>query len=149
MAIYGTLEGWRAWATERGNSAPAAASDADANAALARASDYIRLRYISALRPECSDDMLVPGYDGLTLGELGTYIAATFEMTAPGFFSATYTPSQQKALTRVGDIGWTVVGNGADGTFGSFPTSNMLEALFRKCAVDPDANMTSIWAIGS
>jgi hypothetical protein len=51
MAAYGTLAGFRAYALARGDNAPTAASDALAEAALMRASDMIRLRYVPNLLP--------------------------------------------------------------------------------------------------
>jgi hypothetical protein len=106
----------------RGNSAPTDASDADATAARQRASDYIRTRYVLPL--------------GLS-GDAGnvieaTHIAAGYELTKPGFWSTTFTPAQQKVLTEVKGIRWTVSGNATmeKGFTGQVPVSPAIDALF-------------------
>ncbi len=93
------------------NTAPAAATDELATAALIRASDYIRF----PLRGEPDGRVrpltfMPPGYE-LPLVVEAAYIAASFELATPGFFSRTYTASEQKVLTEVKGIKWTVTGD--------------------------------------
>jgi hypothetical protein len=146
--MYGTLAAWRAYALERGDNAPTAASDADATAALVRASDYIRFRYVANL---------LSAYDPLTFTPLGytlplvteaTYIAAGYELATPGFFSKTFTASEQKVLTEVKGIKWTVTGN-ASGTYASMPSSTLIDALFEPYVVDRDADQFMFRSIGA
>lgn len=122
MPSYGTIAGWRAYATERGNQAPTLVADPLATAALTRASDYIRTRYVLRMRA---------GTTG-TEPEVveATYIAASLDLAAPGFWSKTYTASQVKVLTRVDSISWTPVAQ-SGGMFADdmLPTSPAIEAL--------------------
>lgn len=144
--MYGTIAGWRAYATARGDNAPTAATDANATAALVRASDYVRARYIANLFSSNTADTIPSGYT-LPLGEEGAYIAASFELATPGFFSKTYTPAQQKVLTKAGSVSWTVVGEGASAIYGAMPTSTLLDAYFRPFVFDrnkPSFNMLSV-----
>jgi len=144
--MYGTVDGWIAYAEARGNNAPSEAEEADATAALVRASDYVRSRYIANLAPPNTKDTIPAGYD-LSLSEEGAYIAASFELDKPGFFSLTFTPAQQKVLTKAGSVSWTPVGNGATGIYGASPTSTLLDALFRPFIFDrdkPSFNMLSV-----
>jgi hypothetical protein len=120
--MYGTIADWRTYAAERGNAAPTTASDADATAALVRASDYIRTRYVLRFSNE---------YDGTEPEvEEATYIAAARELTTPGFWAATYTPAQLKVLVEVKGIKWQPVGNGsAMGVDGVLPIDPAIDAL--------------------
>lgn len=147
--MIGSLSGFRSFALERGNTAPTAAGDADATAALVRASDYIQLRYLNLFRSSCSGDDVAPGYDPLTKAEVGTYIAASYELATPGFFNQTYTPAQQKVLTGAGSIKWTVVGEKANGEFAASPTLTLLENLYYDCVRNVDRKMAGVWAVGS
>jgi hypothetical protein len=127
MATY-TLAGFRAYALARGNDAPTVASDADANAALQRAFDYIRTRYV--LRFLASYDE-----DAAQVTE-AVYIAAQAELTTPGFWSATFTPAQSKVLTKVGSIQWTPIGDASVLDGDNFrPTSPAIEALLNPLTV--------------
>jgi len=138
--VYGSLAGWRAYAAARGNNAPTAAADAVAEAALVRASDHIRYRYVANL---------LPGYDEtLAVIEPATYEAANLELTTPGFFSKVFTPSQQKVLTQAGSIKWTVVGN-ASKAGSAQPLSTLIEAMFAPYLVDADAAGFMLMSIGS
>lgn len=121
--MYGTLAGWRAYASERGNTAPTSADDAVATAALVRASDYIKYQYVSRL---------LPGYDEtLSVVEPATYEAATLELGTVGFFTRTYTPSERTVLTGVGSISFTPVGAGSSSNFASaVPRSVLIEGMF-------------------
>lgn len=136
--MYGSLTDWRAYAAARGNQAPTSADDAVAEAALVRASDHIRFRYVANL---------LPGYDEtLAVIEPATYEAALLELATPGFFTKTYTPGQQKVLTQAGDIKWTVVGKA--GANAATPTSTLIEAMFAPYLIDPDAAGFMIMSIG-
>lgn len=98
--MIGTIADWRSYATARGNSAPSSASDTLATQALTRASDYILHNYVRHF---------LPGYDvDSEYVDEATYVAADYELETPGFFVATYTASQQKVLTEVKGIKWTV-----------------------------------------
>lgn len=137
--MYGSLAGWRAYATARGDNAPTAAADPVAQAALVRASDHIQYRYVANLQP---------GYDDtLSVVEPATYEAAKIELAKPGFFSKTYTPSQQKVLTEVKGIKWTVVGEGSK-TYGAQPTSTLIEAMFAPFIFDRDAPGFMLMSVG-
>lgn len=139
MALYGSLAGWRAYALARGNEAPTDATDEVAGAALQRASDHIRYRYVANL---------LPGYDEtLDVVEPATYEAANLELATPGFFTKTYTPDQQKVLTQASDVKWTVVGGGSS-TYGAGPTSTLINAMFEPYILDRDAPSFAFAAIG-
>lgn len=146
--MYGTLPGWRAYALERGDSAPTNAADADATAALVRASDYVRVRYIANLLDGFTAATVPTGHT-LPLGEEGAYIAASFELATPGFFSKTFTPAEQKLLTGAGSIKWTAVGGKkAQGVYSASPTSTLLDALFEPFVFDRDKTGAGLWSIG-
>lgn len=117
--MYGTVADWIAYAALRGltvEDAPAAAQ------ALMRASDYIRTRYV--IRFMADYDETAP-----QVAE-ATFIAAAQELASPGFWSATFTPSQVKVLTGVDSIKWTPVDvNGMTGTDAMLPTSPAIDAL--------------------
>ncbi len=122
MTVYSTIEDWRAYALARGNGAPTSANDTDAQAALQRASDYIRTRYVLPL-----------GLSGDAANVIeATHIAAGYEMTTPGFWSKTFTPAQQKVLTGVESVRWTVSGNATmdKGYRAQVPVSPAIDALF-------------------
>ena len=137
--MYGTIEDWRAYATARGNSSPSSATDADATAALVRASDYIKYRYVANL---------LPGYDEtLEIVEYGTYEAANLELATPGFFTKTYTEAERKVLTEVKGIKWTVTGQGK-GVYSSSPTSTLIEAMFDPYIEDDTPPYFSFQSIG-
>ena len=121
-----TLIGFRAYALVRGYTAPAMASDTDADAALARGSDYVLVEYVSAF----SDD-----YDETAPNvESAIYEAALAELDADGtlrpgsFWNSVYTPSDRKVLTQVDSIQWTVIGGGDDR---ATPVSSRIDALLR------------------
>jgi len=122
VTIYSTIADWRAYATARGNNAPTAASDTDATAALQRASDYIRTRYVLPLGLAGDADNVVEA----------THIAAGYELAAPGFWATTFTPGQQKVLTGVEGIRWTVSDNAAmdKGYSAQVPVSPAIDSLF-------------------
>jgi hypothetical protein len=128
--MYGTIVGWRAYALERGDSAPTEASDADATAALVRASDYIQWTYVERFRGGCvtSDEAI----------EQATYEAANLELATPGFWSTTFSNDQAKVLTGVDTIKWTPIaidsktdtGRAADAVR---PVSTKIDAMLSKC----------------
>lgn len=139
MAGYGSLAGWRDYALDRGDTAPTDAQDAVALAALLRASDHIKYRYVANL---------APGYDEtLEVVEPATYVAASLELATPGFFSRTYTPGEQKVLTEVKGIKWTVVGD-ASKSFAAAPTSTLIDAMFSPFIIDRDAAGFMLRAVG-
>jgi hypothetical protein len=137
--VYGSLAEWRAYALARGDSAPTEATDTVAEAALLRASDHIRYRYVANL---------APGYDDtLAVVEPATYVAAALELATPGFFSKTFTPGEQKVLTEVKGIKWTVVGE-ASKSNAATPTSTLIEAMFAPYLVDQDVPGFMLRSIG-
>lgn len=144
--MYGSLEGWRAYAAARGDNAPTEASDTVATAALVRGSDMIRLRYVPNLLPGYGVDFTPPGSD-LPLVEEASYIAASLELETPGFFSKTWTAAEQKVLTEVKGIKWTVTGN-ASGTYAAMPVSTLIDALFWPYISDPDDDQFFFRSIG-
>lgn len=144
--MYGTIDDWRSYATARGDNAPTAASDDDATAALTRASDMIRLRYVPNLLTGYGVDFTPDGSD-LPLTEEAAYIAASLELATPGFFSKTFTASEQKVLTEVKGIKWTVVGK-ADGIYAAMPVSTLIEALFEPYVIDRNADGFMFKSIG-
>lgn len=117
MTVYGTLIGWRAYAEARGDTAPGQAEDAVAQAALVRATDYIRANFPRAVRKDPPE--LVEA----------TYIAASYELTNPGFWSKTWTSDQQRVLTEVGSsIKWSLAKNAGNYSV-SQPRSPLIEGL--------------------
>lgn len=111
-----TVEGWIAYALERGDTVE---DDASSAAALVRAKDYIARYYLNRLTSTAPDEVV----------DEATYEAAKLELATPGFFSKTFTADQQKVLTRVGNIQWTARG-GASGAEAATPVSTTIEAMF-------------------
>lgn len=144
--MYGDLAGFRAYASARGNEAPTDATDALATAALVRGSDHVRLRYVSNLLPAYGVDFTPAGHD-LPLVEEAAYIASSLELATPGFFAKTYTASEQKVLTGVDSIRWTVVGD-ASGTYAAMPVSTSIAALFEPYVIDRDADDFMLMSVG-
>jgi hypothetical protein len=144
--MYGDLAGFRAYATARGNAAPGAAADALATAALVRGSDHVRLRYVANLLPAYAADFTPTGHD-LPLADEAAYIAAALELATPGFFSKAFTEADQKVLTGVGQIKWTVTGS-ASGVYSAMPTSTSIHALFEPYVIDRDADSFTFLSIG-
>jgi hypothetical protein len=138
--VAATLAGWRAYALARGDSAPTAASDTVAAAALVRATDHITYRYLA---------QLLPGVDPETLAvvEPATYVAASIELATPGFFAKTYTPGERKVLVAAGPVRWELVGKG-DGVFGAIPVSTLIDAMFEPYVRDPDGPTLAFASIG-
>ncbi|WP_425087774.1 hypothetical protein [Stappia sp.] len=144
--MYGDLAGFRAYASARGNEAPSDATDALATAALVRGSDHVRLRYVANLLPAYGVDFTPAGHD-LPLAEEAAYIAAALELATPGFFAKTFTASEQKVLTGVDSIKWTVVGD-ASSTYAAMPVSTSIAALFEPYVVDRDADDFMLMSVG-
>lgn len=105
--------------TARGNAEPETAADDKVAAALIRASDYIQAHYVARFSDQDTSQPEVVQ---------AVYITAGYELDKPGFFSKTFTPSEQKVLTEVNGIKWTPVGN-ASGPESAAPRSTVIEAL--------------------
>lgn len=124
---YGTVAGWNTYASARGETVPASPQDEQA---LQRADDYIRNAYVANFDPavDLAEAQVVADL------EEAVYIAAGFEAKTANFFSATFTPSQQKVLTKVGDIGWTLPDSseGFTAAEASRPISTSVDGLLRK-----------------
>lgn len=118
-----TVEDFRTYATQRGNTAPDDASDEDATSALVRAGDHITYHYVRRFRSTVTVDE--------TDLDAATYEAAILELAAPGFFNKTFTPAEQKVLTKVGDIEWQVRGN-ASGAEGATPVSTRINDILAR-----------------
>lgn len=138
--MYGSLTDWRAYATDRGDNTPTAAADVDATAALVRASDYIKFTYVANF---------ASGYDATVAEvELAAYEAALLELATPNFFTTTYTPDQQKVLTEVKGIKWTMKDATADLERDSAgPVSTRIDAMLRPYM--QRKNRVSIGTLGS
>jgi len=113
-----TTAGWIAYAALAGD---VVADDADSAAALVRAGRYIQRTFLASRE-----------YTGIPddISEQATYEAAALELATPGFWSRTFTPDQQKVLTKVDTIQWTVIGN-ASGAMGATPVSTAIDAMMR------------------
>lgn len=116
-----TLAGFRAYALERGDSAPTSASDADADAALVRAADYIRDEY---------EQRFLAAYVTTPPAavDTATYEAAILELATPNLFSRTYTEAGEKVLTQVEGISWEYTGRKGGS---QVPVSTKIEAMLR------------------
>ena len=114
-----TVAGLIAYAAERGT---VIANDPAAASALVRARDYIQYGYLQF--GTCTEDS--------ALVQSAIYEAAMVEVTTPRFWTATFTPSQQKVLTEVKGIKWTVVG-GASGYGSASPRSTKIDNMLRLC----------------
>jgi hypothetical protein len=115
-----TLAGWIAYAALRGAHVP---NNDNSQHALVRGTDYIRFHYINKF---------LPGYDETSpYVDEAIYEASSFELTTPGFWTTTFTPSQQKVLTRAGDISWSVTGgtDSSDAWANASPTSTKIAAM--------------------
>lgn len=115
-----TVADWIIYAGLRGTTV---AAGTEADQALVRASDYIRTRYLLRTGTSADDVAAVEA----------TYIAAGFEITTPGFWSTTFTPSQTKVLTKVDSIEWTPVSDknssSMSGSDMMLPVSPAIDAL--------------------
>lgn len=139
------LTDFRAYAAARGYPAPAAASDDDAEAALLRGGDYIRLEYVSRFKSSCDETYVnvVPAIFEAALLELG----ADGILLPSTFWGRTYTPGERKVLTEVKGIRWQVLEDKTEFGGGFGPVSSIIEALLRACLAQPQPQI-GIWAIG-
>ena len=106
----------------------------------------IRLRYVPLMLSGYGVDFIPTGSD-LPLVEEASYVAAGLELETPGFFSKTWTAAEQKVLTEVRGIKWTVTGN-ASGTYAAMPVSTLIDALFWPYISDPDDEQFFFRSIG-
>lgn len=139
--MYGTIADWRAYALARGDNSPTAADDDLATAALVRASDYIKFHYVTRF---------VGAYGEASEGvEEATYIAAGLELSKPNFFTKTYSPAEQKVLTGVDSIKWTVTGKPEDinGIPQAAPVHSMIDAMLLRY-MPPKVFAPSLMVIG-
>lgn len=136
--MFGSVAAWRTWAGERGLTG-VPADDTTATQALVRASDHIEFFYVPRF---------IPPYDGTSPNvEIATYEAAMLEAATPGFFSKTFTPSEQKVLTEVKGIKWTPLGTGTS-TRASTPVSTNVERALAAYMPVPDVPGVSILSVG-
>lgn len=129
-----TVEGWIAYAALRGDTV---ADDADSAAALVRGGDYIDRYYLNRVTSSVPD---------LVVDE-ATYEAAKLELATLGFFSKTFTASQQKVLTEVKGIRWTPVGS-ASGAEAATPVSTTIEAMFYPYMIERGKSPVFMLSIG-
>lgn len=118
-----TLAGWITYAGLRGL---VVADEPASEQALVRGADYIRFHYIA---------QFLPGYDETSPNvDEAIYEAAALELTTPGFWTTTFTPAQQKVLTGVDTIRWTVTGgtDSADAWANASPTSTKIAAMLAR-----------------
>jgi hypothetical protein len=116
-----TVAGWIAYAAEAGDTV---ADDAGTAAALVRGQRYITRTYVNYFSASFSSDS-----DGV---DDAIYEAATLELATPGFWSKTFTPDQQRVLTKVDKIQWTVKDGGKAGAAAATPVSTAVDALLRR-----------------
>ncbi|WP_428029805.1 DnaT-like ssDNA-binding protein [Ancylobacter sp.] len=157
MASYGTLAGWRAYATARGNGAPTSATDANGDAALLRASAYIDglygIRFAGRPTGGATQALAWPrtgavDYYGQSIPPdsipdrvvSAAYEAALLELASPGSLTVTLTPDQRKVLTKVDKIEWEVITRGKAGVgfADATPTSTLIEGLLWPLLVRTD-----------
>lgn len=114
-----TVAAWITYAAARGDTV---ADDADSAAALVRAQDYIAYHYANRFGSAVAvdEDIL----------DAAVYEAAKLELATPGFWSKTYSPDQQKVLTEVKGIKWSVRGD-ASGPDAATPISTKIEGMLR------------------
>lgn len=117
--MIGTVATLIAYAAERGT---VIADTPETLQALVRASDYIEYTYLAG--STCTAES--PNV------ESATYEAAMQEVLVPGFWTKTFTPADQKVLTGVGSIKWTVTGDASKGG-SSIPRSSKIDAMLRQC----------------
>ncbi|NDV52114.1 hypothetical protein [Salipiger sp. PrR003] len=129
-----TVEGWIDYAAARGDTV---ADDADSAAALVRGSDYVARFYLNRLTSSAPEQVV----------DEATYEAAKLELANPGFFSKTYTADQQKVLTKVGSIQWTVRGD-ASGAEAATPISTTIEAMFYPYMLERGKTPAFLMSIG-
>ncbi len=114
-----TVEGWIAYAELRGDTV---ANDGTSAAALVRGQDYIDFHYVNRFGSAVKVDQETV--------DKAIYEASKLELATPGCWSKTYTPDQQKVLTAVGEIKWTVRGD-ASGPDAATPISTKIDSMLR------------------
>jgi len=119
--MIGTVLALIAYAAARGT---IIANNAATLEALVRASDYIQYTYLTG--STCTVES--PNV------ESAVYEAAMSEVITPGFWTKTFTPAEQKVLTGVGSLSWTVTGD-ASKNGSSTPRSTKIDAMLRACIV--------------
>lgn len=114
-----TVTGWIAYAAASGVTV---ADDADSSAALVRAGRYIQRTFIASRE-----------YAGIpdNIADDATYEAAALELATPSFWSRTFTPDQQKVLTKVDTIQWTLRESGLSGAAAATPVSTAIASLMQ------------------
>ncbi|MGB0854658.1 MAG: hypothetical protein ACPGSI_15295 [Pikeienuella sp.] len=117
MSTYGNVTDLIAYQALRGTTV---ANDTATAASHQRASDYIRTRFAIRLGLAADDVAVIEA----------TYIAAGYDLAAPGFWQKTFTPAEAKVLTQTGKIRWTPLAGRASGSDAQLPTSPAIEALF-------------------
>jgi len=117
--MIGTVTALIAYAGARGT---VIADNAATLQALVRASDYIQFTYLDG--SSCT-------VDSANVVE-ATYEAAIAEVAAPGIWTKTFTPADQKVLIGVGDIKWQVTGDASKGG-ASVPRSTKIETMLGQC----------------
>jgi hypothetical protein len=139
--VYGTIILMVAYATTRGITVFADATDAQLTAVLTRASDYVKYRYVA---------FFIGGYDDtLPIVEEAAYLVAIAGYASPRFFEAQSKPAQTKTLSQVGKIRWQPqVSEMALGYDGQFNTLALVEAMFDPYIVKANASKAGFWVIG-
>ena len=117
--MIGTTTAFITYAGARGT---VIADNAATLQALVRASDYIQFTYLDGSSCTATSANVVEA----------TYEAAIAEVAAPGIWTKTFTPSDQKVLVGVGDIKWQVTGDASNGS-ASVPRSTKIETMLRQC----------------
>ena len=117
--MIGTVIALIAYAAARGT---VIANTAATLQALVRASDYIQFTYLTGSTCTAASPNV----------ESAVYEAAMAEVVTPGFWTKTFTPSEQKVLTKVGSLAWTVTGDASKGG-SSIPRSSKIETMLREC----------------
>ena len=99
-SVYGTVDGWIAYAAMRGDTAPSAAPTPEAH--LQVGSDYIRIHYVIRFAPQVD----TTATDVAAALEEAAYLAASLDLAKPGSLSGTFIASDQKTSTKAGDLSW-------------------------------------------
>lgn len=132
--LTATVSGWIDYAALAGETV---ADDAHSAAALVRASRYIAAFYLNRVTITPPESVV----------DEATYEAASLELATPGFFSKTFTAADQKVLTEVKGIRWTVRGD-ASGAEAATPISTTIEAMFYPYMIDRGKTGALLLSIG-
>lgn len=119
----GTVDGWIAYAAASGG---VVESNDVSSQALVRAQRYINAIYITRFIAPADENS-----DGV---EDAVYEAAKLELATPNFFNRTFTPAQQRVLTGVDSIRWTVVTPNSRNRAGAqaSPISTIIDGLLSR-----------------